>query len=187
MMQPRVCPVQVCPCEPGTSGAAGPKWNTWIKEFGSAAHIAIPRFDLDGACVPGDGLVIYEGMRLTVDPDSGQYDVSFTATLPRMPVTLNIQLTFVNPHKPQDPRTLTLPPIRLEPKRDARPGDPSGWTFRVEHRGYSTTLLHNAGLRGHIFNAENGGAPVVINQNWELRRTATARFGSPIAIENPNR
>ncbi|HEY1191958.1 MAG TPA: hypothetical protein VGE74_30285, partial [Gemmata sp.] len=90
--QPRVAPVSVCDSEPGADTLQN---RAWVKEFHTPAFVPYPRFDLDGRPVPGDGLVIYEGMRLAVDPLTGKYDLTFTATVPAMPVKLRLQLVFV--------------------------------------------------------------------------------------------
>lgn len=187
-LQPRVCPVGICAgCDvDGFNPEARIACKPWVKEFSSAAHIALPRFDADGHCVPGDGLVIYEGMRLTVDPDSGQYDVTFTATVPHMPVTLRLQLEFVSPDRTQRFR-LTLPPIRMEPRRDVKPGgDPSSLTFHIAHRGYST-LFHKTEHRDNVWNRGDSSRPDVIDSCWEVKRSGAGRFGTPVAVEDPNR
>lgn len=208
MMQPRVCPVAVCPCtnshgmqgmnhdinSPATSdgGNVVRKSNLkpWVKEFSSPAFIAYPRFDEDGKPVPGDGLIIYEGMRLTVDPLTGIYDLTFTATVPQMPVNLRLQLRFTPPMNANPEThcdyTLTLPPIRLEPIRDAKPGDPTAWTFHVAHRGYST-LFVKPNERGIDTKALADKPVSFIGSNWGLKRIGTARFGTPVAIEDVNR
>lgn len=179
--QPRVCPVEVCPCEPGADSDTA-KPNVWVKEFSSAAFIEYPRFTLDGERVPGNGLIIYEGMQLVVDPDSGKYDLTFTVTLPEMPANLRLQLVFRN--KTGEAYTLTLPPIRLEPKRDAKAGDPAGWTYNVSHRGYSTLFRT---VKSPVHRAADGEHPAQITSAWTLSRSGTARFGTPIAVEDTNR
>ncbi len=178
---PRVCPVIPCPCDDGkcTDGCAhaGP---LWTNEFLDAAHVPIPRFTADGQPVCLDGLLIYEGMRLTVYPN-GVYDVSFTATIPEMPVTLRLQLVVVPPDEAREYR-LTLPPLRFEPRADARPGDPNGNTFHVAHRGYSGVFALHQPRRP----ATPGGAGEV-NYGWTVTRVGTARFGTPVAVSDPSR
>ncbi len=181
--QPRVCLVEVCPCDTASGDSGAKKCDVWVKEFSAAAFIEYPRFTLDGERVPGNGLIIYEGMQLVVDPDSGKYDLTFNATVPDMPANLRLQLVFSNG---KERYTLTLPPMRLEPKRDAKAGDPTAWTFNVAHRGYSTLFVKEAN-RKIVYRAHEGNAPTVITQNWELTRVGTARFGTPIAVEDPNR
>lgn len=188
---PRVCPVAVCPCEEtGTQLAA--RTNAWVKEFHCPAFVPVPRFDADGHPVAGDGLVIYEGMRLTVDPDTGAYEVTFTATTPDMLVTLRLQLTFIQYDGlvPVRQYTLTLPPIRMEMPRDARPGDPVNKTFHIAHRGQSTLFANPA--RAGVYTAgpatnEKCPPPALIDCRWEVKRDGTARFGTPVAIEDPTR
>jgi hypothetical protein len=162
----------------------------------------------------GDGLLIYEGMRLTVFSD-GTYDLSFTATVPDMPVTIRLQLWLQPPPPPDTPATIlptcnnreyriTLPPIRLEPKVDARAGDPTANTFQVAHRGYSslfrstkhvvTTQPHPTGVTP--INAQFGfpmtprqhsNDQVHVDASWDVRRVGTARFGSAVAVDDTNR
>ncbi|QJW94227.1 hypothetical protein [Frigoriglobus tundricola] len=220
LKQPRVCPVAVCGCEPGSGRAEGEK-RAWRKEFHTAAHIPFPRFGLDGGIVPGDALVIYEGMRLTVYPETGYYDVTFTATVPNSSVTLRMQLTFTEefpaagvsvgqdssppralPARPAALRgpqatsmvapksyKLTLPPIRMEPPRDAKPGDPTVMTFNIAHRGYSSLFLDpKCQLPGGCTSSATDCPPECpITCKWTVTRDATARFGTPVAIEDPNR
>ncbi len=162
---PRVCPVAPCQCNEGGTGA-GEK-AAWVKEFHQAAHFPLPRFAGDGTPIVGDGLLIYEGMRLTVYPN-GVYDLSFTATVPDMPVTVRLQLGFARGKGADIEHTLTLPPIRMEPKAKNRTVD--GNTFHITHRGQST-LLHTGALTAV----------------WELRSSGTARFGTPIDSDDPDR
>jgi len=171
---PRICLLKACECDSaGTAlGAA-----YWVKEFHDAAHVPLPRFTIDGHAVCHDGLLIYEGMRVTVYKN-GVYDVSFTAEVPDMPVTLRLQLVLQRPEKSAHPRgeyRLTLPPFRLEPKTDARPGDPAANTFHVAHRGFSSVLVEERGDQQHVL------------PGWQVTRVGTARFGTPVAITDPNR
>ena len=64
----------------------------------------------------------------------------------------------------------------MEPKRDAKIGDTTAWTFHIAHRGYST-----------LFVKSRESQLAIIDQNWTVKRDAVARFGTPIAIEDPNR
>lgn len=182
--QPRVCLVEPCPCDPGAGG--DPTCAAWVKEFSSAAHVEYPRFTLDGERVPGNGVVIYEGMQLTVNPDTGKYDLTFTATVPEMAVNLRLQLVFRNPKNAGETYTLTLPPIRLEPKRDAKAGDPTAWTFTVAHRGYSTLFVREQ-HRPELRRAADDHRPARIDASWQVSRTGTARFGTPVAVDDPTR
>lgn len=207
---PRVCLIDVCPCVDDAPGGRVPA-RIWVKEFSCPAFVPLPRFDADGHPVPGDGLVIYEGMRLTVDPDTGAYDLTFTATTPGMPVTFRLQLTFwrCDPFGAVERYTLTLPPIRMEMPRDARPGDPVAKTFQIAHRGQSTLFMDKTRLVNReaytfgcvpvplslaskkVANTFTEGphcrVPTTIDCNWEVKRDGTARFGTPVAIEDPNR
>ena len=129
---PSVRPVG--PCESGSGAGQFDVKDVWVKEFHHAANFRIPRFARDGNPTPtDDGMLIYEGMRLTVYPATGLYDVEFTATVPSTPVTVNLQLVFtrngqysgqVDPSG--DSYRMTLPPIRLDPNLNAiKFGDPN--------------------------------------------------------------
>ena len=195
---PQICLVAPCPCTEGQSGgdpaksgcAAGGGGSNpskagacapppWVKEFHQAAHFPYPRFAADGSPFPLDGLLIYEGMRLTVYPDTGIYDVSFTATVPNMPVTVRMQLVFERTPLDLEGYRITLPPFRLEPKWDAKLGDVSAYTFNVAHRGYCSLFIPHRSS-GLVI----GGLPVVIDECWRLSRVGTARFGTVIAVDD---
>ena len=178
--QPRVRPVKVCPGEPNGDGE---KNVAWVKEFHTPASIPYPRFDLDGRPVDGDGLIIYEGMRFAVDPKTGKYDLTFTATVPGMPVTLRLQLRLTHPNDPQQTYTLTLPAIRMEPPRDRIPGDPEPLTFHIAHRGYSSLLRDPNLAPADDLGKAICDPPPHITCKWIVTRTGTARFGTPFAIE----
>jgi hypothetical protein len=187
---PRVCRVEPAPCHGGAGGGTDEVivCPGWVKEFHQAAHFPVPRFDQTGAPMLGDGLLIYEGMRLVVDPATGIYEVSFTATVPNMPATLRLQLVFERCPDDPTPYRLTLPPVRLEPKPDARLGDPAAYTFHVAHRGYSSLFVRPVLVPA----VPDGSAPVVpfptvIDAGWILSRVGTARLGSVTATDDPTR
>jgi len=168
---PRVCPVVPCLCNEG--GTDGNKKPAWVQEFHHAAHFPLPRFAGDGTPIIGDGLLIYEGMRLTVY-SNGVYDLSFTATVPDMPVTVRLQLGFARGKGSEVEYSLTLPPIRMEPKK-GRGGDAN--TFHITHRGQSTLFVPKYALLPC--------SP--IDSGWKVCRSGTARFGTPIDSDDPNR
>ncbi|VTR93983.1 unnamed protein product [Gemmata massiliana] len=183
--QPRVCPVAVCACD--SEASLPSKSIAWVKEFHTAAHVPYPRYDLSGCPVEGDGLLIYEGMRFAVDQKTGNYDLTFTATVPAMPVLLRLQLTLTSPDGKQEYK-LTLPMIRMEPPRDAKPGDPAPRTFHVAHRGYSSLLFDpKQGIPPSQWDRQTATLKATIDNTWVITRTGTARFGTPIAIDDPNR
>lgn len=181
---PRVTLVSVCDRNDATATGAN-KCVPWTKEFSSAAHVTFPRFNSDGGAEKGDALIIYEGMRLTVNPKTGEYDLTFTATVPNMPVTLRLQLEFTEPGANGSKYKLTLPPIRMQPKEDAKLGDPSAWTFNIAHRGYSSLLLNPRPEQPRV--PESDTPLKLITEKWTVQRHGTARFGTPVAIEDPNR
>lgn len=174
-------------CRDATAGGCKSE-HMWKYTFHKAARFTIPRFDLCGEAVESDGLLIYEGMRLTVDRETGVYDLSFTATAPPTPVTLRLQLEFTNPKAPAEPVRLTLPPIRIEPDSSARSVNPLGLTVRVSHRGYSELFT---GTKSQIDAKANyrdvGLHPPLgptdhfqIDERWIITRAGTARFGSAL-------
>ncbi len=162
--------------------------NSWKHTFHRAARFTIPRFGQQQQPLESDGLLIYEGMTLTVDKDTGVYDLSFTATSPPTPVTLRLQLQFANDTYPitrSYPIRLTLPPIFIDAD-STRPGENAGTTLNVSHRGY--TELFKQPQNGELvldsssdIKTESGYSamnPISINSNWKVVRVGTARFGS---------
>lgn len=167
---PSVRPVG--PCESGSGAGQFDVNGMWVKEFHHAANFRVPRFARDGNAAPtDDGLLIYEGMRLTVYPATGLYDVEFTATVPSTPVTVHLQLVFTPKGDPSSPAyRITLPPVRLDPNFNTiKVGDPSGNTFNISHRGYSSLFRPNV---------------IVNTSSHDLSRVGTARFGTPIAVDD---
>jgi hypothetical protein len=72
---------------------------------------------------------------------------------------------------------LTMPPIRMEPRVDARPGDAAANTFHITHRGYSSLFIKG----------ETTSTWPHIDGKWKLDRVGTARFGTPVAIDERTR
>src|SRR6185436_6717076 len=98
-----------------------------------------------------------------------------------MTTTLRLQLTFIRYDAngfPDARYTLTLPPIRMEMPRDARPGDPVAKTFQVAHRGQSSLFVEPR--PANVFEdvaacRKDGPCPVAvpITCQWEVRRDGT--------------
>jgi hypothetical protein len=133
-----------------------PAFNT---RFAQLAHFPMPRFGLWGERLDAEGVVIYEGMRFVATRD-GQYEVSFTASAPKMAVTLRLQLVFARPEG--HGFTLTLPPIVIDPKTTSFAGNNPGESYQVYHAGYSHLVAeHFADLC-----------------SMQVARHGTARFGS---------
>ena len=167
----------VGPCDEKGGGRPAQR-QPWVKDFLQPAHVPLPRFGPDGSPAPTDGLLIYEGMRLTVYPETGTYEVSLTATVPDMPVVLRMQLQFTRTMNPEPTFTLTLPPIHLDPRANRQPGGTDANTFHVHHRGYSPLFLYNNPLHKaeDVFVA--GNPPVRVNCPWQCVRVGSARFGT---------
>ena len=188
---PRVCPVEVCPCETGEGGAYSPR--VWVKEFHHAAQVPLPRFTIDGREITADGLLIYEGMRLTVDPATGNYDLSFTATVPSMPVTLRMQLVLTEP-VPQKEQSTRMP--RIPANAAGNPHEPPK-DFAPATRRRIRSIAHRA-IRA-CSSTQNSGRPSwrekaltrtahrpTITCDWLLSRIGTARFGTPVRDREPS-
>ncbi len=177
------------PCrDTGTNGnGAKATASTWKHTFHRAARFSIPRYGQHQQPIEHDGLLIYEGMTLTVNPETGVYDLNFTATAPPTPVTVRLQLQFSNDNvnnSSKDPIRLTLPPITIESDPNTRPGESAGTTLKVNHRGYtelfqstqnigrgvSTDLKMERDYRNH--------PRLQIDAGWKIIRVGTARFGS---------
>ncbi len=71
-------------------------------------------YDSQGHAIAFDGLVIYEGMKLTWN-ERGEYTVRFTAERPTVPTTLRLQF-LVWDRKSRVWQTVTVPPIKIEPR-----------------------------------------------------------------------
>jgi hypothetical protein len=125
--------------------------------FEQPAHFPLPRFAPDGERIDTEGVVIYEGMRFIATRD-GQYEVSFTTSVPKMAVTLRLQLLFTAREGYRF--TLTLPPIVIAPEGHFK-GNYVGQAFQVYHAGYSAMLSHR----------------FVELADVALTRQGTARFG----------
>jgi hypothetical protein len=142
--------------------------------FDLPARFALAQFGSTSLCpsFEGEGAVIHEGMRILTSKD-GQYDIRFNVTVPAMPVTMRMQLLLYDNASSPFPKTLTLPPIRIVPDKDADHDDyddvdnpPSGGTpflsYLVRLRGYSHVVRDHSGT-------------------FQLaRRIGTARFGSAV-------
>jgi hypothetical protein len=142
--------------------------------FDLPARFALAQFGSRSPCpsLEGEGAVIHEGMRILTGKD-GQYDIRFNVTVPAMPVTMRLQLLLYDNGSSPFPKTLTLPPIRIVPDKDADHDDyddvdnpPSGGapflSYLVRLRGYSHVVRDHSGT-------------------FQLaRRIGTARFGSGV-------
>jgi hypothetical protein len=109
-------------------------------DFFGPAHFPLPRFGLMGEDLFGEGVVIYEGMRLLCTAE-GHYEVRFTASAPDMPVTLRLQLVVLTQEGLAF--SLTLPPAAIVPDEedvweDGRNNQHSAWQFR--HVGFSPLI-----------------------------------------------
>lgn len=187
-------PLGQCKDGPGCGGGPVlPGDCHWRHTFHTAARFSIPRFSQQGEPVEADGVLIYEGMRLTVNPNTGVYDLSFTATTPPTPVTVRLQLIFHPPGEPDKSVRLTLPPIDIEPEASKSPRA-VGTTVRVSHRGFSELFLDqnlqsgSSDLREKLplnilehppaTNTVPNGFQVT--KAWTVVRAGTARFGSAL-------
>lgn len=192
---PRIDPVpflrlpRLDPIRTDTDDYSAPGGNTWSHVFHRAARFTQPRFSQCREPLESDGLVIYEGMKLTVSPATGVYELTFAATAPPTPVTVRLQLHFARrgnyagPGSVYDPIRLTLPPITIEPDAATKPGDSHGPTLRVNHRGYSELFLNESARRSEssdlfpLFRYSQP-TPTLDSAGWQIIRTGTARFGS---------
>lgn len=101
--------------------------------FASPAHYPLPTFN--GKCKiahPDEGVVIYEGMRFAAN-SSGQFEVTFTAEAPAMPVEIRLQLRLTGTDGSE--ATVTLPPIVIYPRSQER-----SRSWNIRHVGFSDTL-----------------------------------------------
>lgn len=177
------------PCRDNTvdkNGANG-STKTWKHTFHRAARFSIPRYGQQQQPIEQDGLLIYEGMTLTVNPETGVYDLNFTATAPPTTVTVRMQLQFVNEDSKSsnslftmsEPIKLTLPPIVIEASAETRHGDGSGTTLKVNHRGFTELFKHtDKSASTDLKNLSKDASTIRINSDWKIIRAGSARFGS---------
>lgn len=126
--------------------------------FFAPAHFPLRQFGPRGEVVDRDGVIIYEGMRFAVD-QVGQYDVDFIAGIPAIPTILQLQFLVRVEEGNTRWRTVTLPPIVVDPKGQF-PGSNESGVVKIHHTGYSVAL--------------NGLSCQGIQ---EIRRQGSARFG----------
>ncbi len=82
--------------------------------FDTPAFFPRTGYDSQGHAIVFDGLVIYEGMKLTWN-ERGEYTVRFTAERPTVPTTLRLQFLVWN-RESRVWQTVTVPPIKIEPR-----------------------------------------------------------------------
>src|SRR5262249_5204805 len=125
---------------------------------------------------------IHEGMRVLIRQD-GQYQVRFNITAPAIPLRLRLQLILFEDSRADIklaqpiPRTLTLPPIVIEPTgADTFPANLEAGihptSYLVSVRGYSQVVKEATG------NDEPGGGKFLL-----VKRIGTARIGSGVQYQ----
>ena len=89
--------------------------------FDLPARFALAQYDPNcpGRSYEGQGALIHEGMRILTRKD-GEYDVRFNVTVPAMPVTMRLQLLLYENDTSPFPKSLTLPPIRIAARANAK-------------------------------------------------------------------
>jgi hypothetical protein len=154
--------------------------HVWTYYFDHPARFPRASFGRNCCAVEGEGAVIHEGMRLLAG-QNGRYEVRFNITTPSIPVALRLQLILFlpcpeDPALPQPvPRTLTLPPIAIEPAGDdAFPLDLTAGTrptsYMVSIKGYSQVIQE----------ALDGGDG---KQLLLVKRIGTARMGHGVQYQ----
>lgn len=179
----------IAPCREDAVGRhAHGKAASWSYVFHRPARVMPPRYGQHQQPLEGEGLLIYEGMTLRVDEETGVYDLSFLATSPPRPVLLRLQLQFVRPFGGAEPVRLTLPPIALDGDDDlTRPGVTPGTTVRINHRGYTELFKIRAAQSTSLYSDLTAGSLCVDAnfpihpRDWKIIRVGTARFGAGLA------
>jgi len=148
--------------------------------FASAAHFPLPSYGTRGEMIDRGGLIIYEDMEFHFDRD-GDYKVRFRATMPDMPVTVQLQFQ-IQPCRGGPWYTVTLAPMEFKyPDADAAkrkcttagdcsaPPEPSccGPVRECVCRGHSEILRRCYGE---------------MRRDATIRRTGTARFGFGVDV-----
>jgi hypothetical protein len=122
-------------------------------------------------------------MRLLACTD-GRYEVRFNITAPSIPVLIRLQLILIGQGRPDPaigqpiPRTLTLPPIVIQPNKESAEEFPNNLeggvyptSYLVSARGYSQVIkeIQRAGERpGHFL---------------LVKRIGTARIGNGVQYQ----
>lgn len=133
--------------------------------FDSPAFFAFHENPQHGRLQNTTSVVIYEGMSLSVNPETGRYELAFLAEVPITAVVMNLQLRIRNANGVE--ATITLAPIVFGAdqsadrahERQTVPGATETW--RVRRTGYS-----------HVLNK-----PATDLSNWEVSRHGTVQIG----------
>lgn len=126
----------------GEEDGAAPSACGYSAVFDTPAHFPVPAFTQAGLAVPGDAIVIYEGMSLALQP-TGEYEVRFVVEAPATDITLLLQFEIWQ--NGQYSGTVTLPPVRLDSGSADEPrGNLPSRSWTVKHNGYSHRLARLA-------------------------------------------
>lgn len=147
-----------------------------VHTFAAVARFPLRDYSLRGDVIERDGLMIYEGMTLAINPD-GRYEVRFRTTTPALPATLRLQ--FAIKLNDREWHTLTLPPVKVlcEDERTHASRNLSSLRRTSNESGVDATLDSDT----QVFRLE-GDFPVLNAQRatgWvgEVRRDGSVRFG----------
>jgi hypothetical protein len=147
-----------------------------VHTFAAVARFPLRDYSLRGDVIERDGLMIYEGMTLAINPD-GRYEVRFRTTTPPLPATLRLQ--FALKLNDREWHTLTLPPVKVlcEDERTHASRNLGSLRRTSNESGVDTTLDSDT----QVFRLE-GDFPVLNAQRatgWvgEVRRDGSVRFG----------
>ncbi|HMP80830.1 MAG TPA: hypothetical protein PKD54_15350, partial [Pirellulaceae bacterium] len=139
-------------------------------EFAAPAYFPLSDYDSCGMQYQRPGLVILEGMALTFEPGSSQYELTFEYEVPAVPVELRLQLMVhrapcpANKEHTNDWFTITIPVTRLEAGRSDSPS-----VMQARIKGNSVALKHLCHLESSTTERQS--------ISLELKRRGTARFG----------
>lgn len=137
--------------------------------FDQAARFPLPEYGATGGPVGNSGVVIYEGMRLAIQPN-GRYQVRFTVATPAMPVTMNLQFVLLRQSTGEEIR-LTLPAILVPSRKNSLSSlsrEPAPQVFAGLE-----TIVHDGYLPAFAIN----------NEQWiVIKRQGTARFGYGVDV-----
>ena len=133
--------------------------------FDSPATFAFHENPQHGRLQNTASVVIYEGMSLSVNPETGRYELAFLAEVPITAVVMNLQLRIRSANGVE--ATITLAPIVFGAdqsadrtlERQTVPGATETW--RVRRTGYSHVLIK----------------PATDLSNWEVSRHGTVQIG----------
>ena len=145
-----------------------------VYEFWDPAEFYITHFGPDGVAHDDPALLIFEGMRIVFEP-SGRYEIRFTTSATRRPVSMQLQFGLVKSSDGSGFRTLmTLP--RIEVPFSVKTEDQVVAPSNIKHVGYSPSVKDCYHILKEISDKRCSGCPPN-DSEWTIQRHGKAKFG----------